>query len=144
MLEVTGDPLRSVPGAGAVWPILGLSVTCTQAQDALRMRDFGIGLSDEPHRVAWRLDLRGAVAAVYKPAAYFWRAIQDFDMIQSSRPQDRGDRRGALQPGCGLSWSMILEVTNGVLPASPLSQARGRHLTCKIHYFAEHYNQMSV
>jgi len=27
----------------------------------LCMRDFGIGLSDELHRVAWRLNLRGAV-----------------------------------------------------------------------------------
>jgi len=108
------------------------------------MRDFGIGLSDEPHRVAWRINLGGAVAAVNKPAAYFLPPIEDFGTIQSPRPQDRGDGRETLQPGCGLGWSMILEVANGVLPASPPSQARGRHLTCKIYYFAEHYHQMSV
>ena len=58
-----------------------------------RLRDFGIGLSDGPHRAAWRIDLHGAVAAVHKLGADFLPVTEDFGMIQSPGPQDCGDRR---------------------------------------------------
>ena len=75
------------------------------------MRDFGIDLPDGPSRVAWRLNLRGAVAAVYNVAG----AIEDYGMIQS--PGSRNHRDAALLPKCE-ELAMILKVANGVLLTS--------------------------